>query len=153
MIIENSAKAIIVNNNSILLIKNMNQYGIGDWYCLPGGRQKPGENLLDALKRECREEISIVPIIEKLLFVREYIHENHRLRNQGKPSHKIEFMFLCSINSSEKPILGTSPDISQKNIEWIDLNKIHNTNIFPTKLKEMKNLLKTETPVYWGDIL
>lgn len=152
MIVENSTKAIIVVKNEVLLIKNKPQFDLGEWYCLPGGRQNPGENLYETLIRECQEEIAITPKISRLLFVREYIHENHRLKDLGKPTHKIEFMFLISLDKNSKPKQGNTPDPSQKNLEWISLDAIDKINIYPTKLKELNSLLKSEKPVYWGDV-
>lgn len=153
MKLENSAKAIIIRNSYVLLVSNDDKFGVGEWFCLPGGRQRPGEDLLETLRRECKEEISVIPIVDRLLFIREYIHKNHELRHHGKENHKIEFMFLCHIPTAIEPRIGTSPDVSQKGIEWIKLDDIHGSNIFPKKLKELKCLLEFGAPVYWGDVL
>jgi len=55
--IRNSAKAIIIRDNNLLVIKNRSEGS--DWYILPGGGQNHGESLVAALKRECLEEASI----------------------------------------------------------------------------------------------
>jgi 8-oxo-dGTP diphosphatase len=155
MIVENSAKAIIVRNSTILLIHNKDQYGVGDWFCLPGGRQRPGENIQKTLERECKEEISVVPVIEELLFIREYIHHNHELHDEGENSHKIEFMFLCHLKPDDESELniGEKPDIQQKKIEWVSIDRLSELNIFPRKLRELRSLLNLRNPIYWGDIL
>ena len=71
--IENSAKAIIIENGAILLIRyrDSTEMGLGDWYSLPGGRQRFGETVAEALVRECREEIGAEVRPQRLHFVRE----------------------------------------------------------------------------------
>ena len=153
MIIENSSKAIIIRDSKILLLKNRDQYGIGEWYCLPGGRQKSGESIVSALQRECIEEISVKPEVLALKFIREYIHSNHKFSEIGNKVHKVEFMFLCNIDKNSIPQIGISPDKSQESIEWVNLSKVKNLNIFPSKLNEIEELLNLRGPIYWGDIL
>ncbi|WP_427138152.1 NUDIX domain-containing protein [Psychrobacillus psychrodurans] len=51
----NSSKAVIIRDDKLLTIKlheNDKTY-----YILPGGGQKPGENLHQTLERECMEEV------------------------------------------------------------------------------------------------
>lgn len=153
MKVENSAKAVIVSNKTILLVKNSDQFNVGEWYCLPGGRQHPGENLLETLERECMEEINVFPTPIKLIAVREYIHKNHELAKFGEESHKIEFMFLCELKEGASVILGKGTDNSQVNLEWVPLEDLPNTNVFPRKLKRLTDFINDTAHVYWGDIL
>ena len=44
--IRNSAKAIIIKDEKILLTKNQDTLGI--FYLLPGGGQEPGESIVEA---------------------------------------------------------------------------------------------------------
>lgn len=155
MMIENSAKAIIIHNNKLLLIRNNNKYG--NWYCLPGGRQNFGEDLKTTLKRECREEIKVEPTIKSLLFVREYIHSNHEFCENGDDMHKIEFMFLCKLMENEyyKIKDGSCTDADQEEIVWIELSEVKNIKLYPHKLNEMEQIIKNlqKDDVYWGDII
>ncbi len=104
--IEYSAKAIFVKDNHILLIRNIDEIGI--WYCLPGGRQKYEETLYETLRRECLEEVGILVDSFKLLFVREYIHKNHKLHEKRRVNHKVELIFLCEgqIESLRSPTVS-----------------------------------------------
>ena len=68
MLIRNSAKAIIIVDNK-LLVNKMNDGEM--FYLLPGGGQNPGELLSDALERECIEELRYHIRVNELLFVRE----------------------------------------------------------------------------------
>ena len=153
MQIDNSAKAIIIKDNNILLINNHDTHNIGEWHCLPGGCQRPGENLVDTVKRECMEEISVVPKVGNLLFVREYVHRNHKFAHLDRNRHKIEFMFLCELDDTDVPAFGERPDELQKQIVWVALEDLDDITIYPSKIRELKRLLGDESPVYWGDIL
>lgn len=53
--IRNSAKAVIVQDGRLLVIRLEDQYGTA--YVFPGGGQEKGEELKDAVARECLEEI------------------------------------------------------------------------------------------------
>jgi ADP-ribose pyrophosphatase YjhB (NUDIX family) len=151
MLIENSAKAVILRGNKILLIRNIDEYG--DWYCLPGGRQQFGETLHETLTRECKEEIGITPVIKNLMYVKEYIHGNHEFRDKGRNQHKIEFIFMCAVDDDANPIFGSNIDDSQKEIVWCLLSDVSQLNIYPRRLKNIEKLLFTSHEVYWGDEL
>ena len=59
------SRAIILNNdNEILLVKHTYQR---DWY-LPGGGVKKGESAKEAIIRELKEEVGIIPTEEPQLF-------------------------------------------------------------------------------------
>ena len=149
--IENSAKAIILDEGDVLLVRyqDTSDMGLGTWYALPGGCQHPGETLEEALVRECREELGARVRPGRLLFVREYIHARHELAGTGRDQHKIEFMFACELDAP--PVPGTLGDIDQTAFEWVPLDKLGLLNVFPRHLRDLADLLKPgETPVYWG---
>ncbi len=152
-LIENSAKAIILDGDRILLVRydDSTDLDLGKWYSLPGGRQCFGESIQEALTRECKEEIGADVRTGCLLFVREYIHSRHELKNKGRDQHKVEFMFLCSLAS--QPGLGASADTDQSAVEWVRLDDLPQLQIFPTGLRDLKALLNqpTSSP-YWGDV-
>jgi ADP-ribose pyrophosphatase YjhB (NUDIX family) len=150
--IENSAKAIIIENDAILLIRyrDSSEMGLGDWYSLPGGRQRFGETVVEALVRECREEIGAKVRPQRLLFVREYIHARHELATKGRDQHKVEFMFQCSI----EPRTGkaSDPDPDQASAEWVKLEQVPGINVFPTALRHVGELIAGSAETYWGDV-
>ena len=53
--VRNSAKAVIIRDNKLLVLIKRDQDG--PYAVLPGGGQRWGETLPDALMRECQEEI------------------------------------------------------------------------------------------------
>jgi len=152
-IIENSAKAIIVDSGKVLLIRydDTTEFGLGVWYSLPGGRQQYDEPLDETMVRECKEEIGAEVRVDRLLFVREYIHSRHSLAGKGRDQHKVEFMFSCSLVRATGRAYFTDPD--QSAVEWVALDKLSDIKIFPTRLKNLKEMLdKADAPIYWGDV-
>lgn len=76
MHIRNSAKAIIISGEKVLLTKNQDNDGY--FYLFPGGGQEHGETIHQTLKRECIEEIGQQAEIGELLHIREYIGKKSR---------------------------------------------------------------------------
>ena len=55
-VIRSTPRAFILSGQSLLVQEKQHPVK-GTYYTLPGGKQEPGENLVEALKRECLEEI------------------------------------------------------------------------------------------------
>jgi len=148
--IRNSAKAIIIEDGKMLFTKNKDHLGI--FYLLPGGGQEHQENLQEALKRECMEEISADISIGDIKFIREYIGKNHEFAEWDSEVHQIEYMFECDLLSKAEPKSGVVPDNMQVGVEWLDLKKLDEYRIYPKLLKYMINEDGTfESKVYLGD--
>ena len=130
--IRNSAKAIIVKDGNLLAIKI--QENSGTYYILPGGGQEHGENLHQALERECKEELGTEVEIGELIFVREYIGKNHELASYHSHAHQTEFMFLCNVNQ-DIFYNGTSPDKGQTGTEWLPIKELLEYKLFPQALR------------------
>ncbi|MBE9916443.1 NUDIX domain-containing protein [Paenibacillus donghaensis] len=124
MKLRNSAKAIILNNNSVLVTKHHDESGI--FYLLPGGGQEPGEKLTECLIRECIEETGYEIEVKELLFVRECFLD--------KDIHRVEFIFKGEIGRITEI---TEMDNGQLGIEWLDLDNILNEPLFPAELRKL----------------
>ncbi|WP_041605858.1 NUDIX domain-containing protein [Halothermothrix orenii] len=149
--IRNSAKAIIIKNNKLLCTKNKDQFGV--FYLLPGGGQKSFETIEEALLRECKEEISADIIIGDLVFVREYIGKNHEFAEWDSDVHQIEYMFECKLKSDTDIKTGSTPDIYQIGVKWLDLNNLGGYRIYPSILKDIIKCDGTLSGrVYLGDV-
>jgi len=147
MEIRNSAKAIIIKDNHILVIQKEDEEGA--WYLLPGGGQDHGETLIEAVKRECLEEIGANIEVGEIKLIREYIGKNHEFATSDSSVHQIEFYFECRLISDVDEDLATQPDDGQTGIKWIPLDKNESYRVYP---KFLLNALKGKVElVYYGD--
>src|SRR5882724_637725 len=94
--IRTSAKALVIRDGFLLLTKNVGWRG-DDYYILPGGGQNHGESLVQALERECREELGARVRVKSLRYVRDYIGKNHAFAERHAELHQVEYMFLCDL--------------------------------------------------------
>src|SRR5262249_34782364 len=143
-----SAKAIIIQDGHLLVIKNLDSSG--DWYTLPGGGQEHGETLPVALNRECLEEIGSEVTVGRILFVRDYIARNHEFAAEDD-SHQVEVMFECRLKST--PGLGAKPDSMQTGVEWLELRALSNYRLYPKALQRLlSGNAPADGPLYLGDV-
>lgn len=148
----NSVKAIMLMDGRILLTVNKDSTGF--FHLLPGGGQKPGEKLTDAMIREVMEETGWTVEPGRLLFVRDYIAANHEFAAEEGDVHQIEFMFLARPlrRSEEEPLI---PDPWQVGVEWVELDSLDSVRLYPSVLT---SLIPTAVagnyhgPIYLGDV-
>ncbi|WP_338707638.1 NUDIX domain-containing protein [Paenibacillus amylolyticus] len=148
--IRNSAKAVIVQDGQLLVIRLEDQYGTA--YVFPGGGQEKGEELKDAVARECLEEIGQAVNVGELLHIREYIGKNHEFAEWDADIHQVEFYFACSLIDPEATVFeGSNPDDHQVAVEWIALEDLSNIRLYPKTIGEL--LLKSgSSSIYLGDL-
>ena len=129
MPVRNSAKAILVHDGKILVNRCVSRFG--EYYALPGGGQRSGETLMEAVKRELLEETgySVEPL--RMAGVYERVNTTHTDAN----AHKIYFIFYCRLANMNrrKP---TQRDRYQVGMEWIDLREIGYRNLFPRAIRD-----------------
>ncbi|WEG19239.1 NUDIX domain-containing protein (plasmid) [Alkalihalophilus pseudofirmus] len=155
MNIRNSAKAIIVNSDrdKVLLTKNKDEEGF--FYLCPGGGQEHGETLLEALKRECIEEVGFHIQIGELLHIREYIGKNHEYSTFDYDVHQVENYFVCELKENKiNQIEPINPDSHQVGIEWVLVNDLLEYRLYPKEIRKyiVKHFNKEKAPVYLGDV-
>ncbi|MGG3805247.1 NUDIX domain-containing protein [Metabacillus fastidiosus] len=153
MHIRNSAKAIIISEDRVLLTKNQDNEGY--FYLFPGGGQEHGETIQNALIRECIEEIGQQVEIGELLHIREYIGKNHEHSSFDFDVHQVEYYFDCKIvNNADDDKEPTNPDSNQVGIEWIHINDLLQYRVYPKELRKhiIKNFNNVKSPIYLGDI-
>ena len=149
--IRNSIKAIIIDNNRILTIKCKDHNGV--FYVLPGGGQQLYEIMPKALERECREEINCEVEVGRLLYIREYLADNHEFAETDNGAHQIDFMFECKLKEGSIPQNGTKPDPWQVEVVWLEISKLMEYKLYPRTLR--KFLMENNDPkckIYLGDI-
>lgn len=149
-----SAKGVVVKDNKILLIE-YDEEGVGVHYNLPGGRIYPNETAHEALHRKMLEEAGAKVIIKNLLFVYEYIGQNHKY--EGGDKHSISIVFLCELQPNSYPNFAdaTNTDNIQIDVKWIDFDSFLHVKFWPNVADKILNRLKNmenESDIYWGDI-
>jgi len=148
--IRNSAKAVIIRDNKLLVIIKRDQYG--PYAVLPGGGQRWGETLPNALMRECQEEIGTLVKVRKLLFIREYRSNQHEFAAVSPDIHQVEFYFKCKVRKDYEPSQGIHPDNGQEEVRWVALNRLDSLPLYPRIICSILVDLKHSVyPFYLGD--
>ena len=96
--IRNSARSIIVRDHKVAMVHSLKY----DYYKFPGGGIENGENPVDAMIRETREEAGLVVIPES---VREYGYVHRIQRSDSDPTEcfiQDNFYYLC--DALEDPV-------------------------------------------------
>lgn len=153
MHIRNSAKAIIVKNSMLLLTKNVDSEGV--FYLFPGGGQNHGETLIEAVKRECVEEVGAKVTVKEMLHIREYIGKNHEHSSFDSSIHQMEYYFKCELLTDDDHFLTPkNPDSHQTGIEWIAVNELQELRLYPRALiPAMLDLVNDRLgTIYLGDV-
>jgi ADP-ribose pyrophosphatase YjhB (NUDIX family) len=145
--VRNSVKALIIRENMLLCIRNTDREG--DYCTLPGGGQEKNETFVNALVRECKEEIGAEVEVVRIKFIREYIAKNHEFRDSDN-NHQVEFMFECNLLEAPNIDKAKHLDEKQNGFEWIDLNGSKTSRVYPKVL--IDRLRNKFEEIYWGDI-
>jgi len=147
--IRNSAKAVIFQDDYVLLTKNKDDSGY--FYLFPGGGQEVGETLIEAVTRECMEEIGQPVNVGELLYIREYIGKHHEFAEWDYDVHQVEFYFQCDIKNSESVLMnGANPDSMQVGVEWVKLSELEGYRVYPKALIPI--LIERQVTGYLGDV-
>ena len=104
-------------NNEILLVKHRDR----QVWTIPGGQVEVGENLIDALIREIKEESGIDVTVNKLICVSSNICTYEGYGGYGIVPTKVMFGFICTFKGGE---LCISEETSETC--WIPKNEILN---------------------------
>lgn len=119
------AGALIINDNKVLLMHQI--LNDEDFYTLPGGSWEKGETLEESCKREVLEEFGIKVTVGKLAFLID-------------TKTRIAFYFVCETDETEIKLGGPEAERMNKNeqyyVEWLDINKIVESNFIPLQAKD-----------------
>ena len=126
------------DNNEILLVKHRH-HGV---YTIPGGQVEIGENLIEALIREIKEETGIDVKVEKLICVSSNTCTYQGYNGYGTIPTKVMFSFICKYLDGE---LCTSDETSES--LWIAKDKVLDYITVPNLVERFKSYL-----VFQGEI-
>ena len=134
-----AGKAFIKHNGKILVLRESSKYQDGTQtgkYDVAGGRLKPGENFLEALKREVKEETGLDIEIGKPFFVEEW-----RPEVNGEKWQIIATFFECTpkLEPNEDPRIKLGKD--HNHFKWIDPTEYKNHEIIPNIHKVFESFL------------
>lgn len=97
--VRDSARSIIIRDKKVAMVHSIKY----DYYKFPGGGIEKGENSIDAMIRETREEAGLVVILES---VREYGYV-HRIQKSNKDDTECfvqdNYYYLCEAESDIVP--------------------------------------------------
>lgn len=115
-----AVRAIIVDNDKLLLVRLLSGGKPQNFYCTIGGGLDEGESLTDGIKREVLEETGVVAKVGKLLCIQQYSDKNDNIEfffhvtntedfksiDLSKTSHGLEEIAeIGFFNSSEVTVL------------------------------------------------
>lgn len=143
--IRSTPRAFILSGRNLLVQEKQHPVK-GRYFTLPGGKQEPGEDLVAALKRECREEIGADISVPKLIYVAEVYREKS---GGAECQHQLDFIFECSVPDTYTPRLGPEPDPHQVATCWITTEDArHLRPLYVTKLFSLG--CRRDAEVYLG---
>ena len=144
-----SAKAIIIHDGKLLAMHHRDSDG--DYHILPGGGQRNGETLISTLERECMEEAGVKVMVGDVIYIREYIADNHEFSAHKPGFHQVEIMFQCQLLDSSEIGKGTHMDEWQIGVTWLPLDELDQHRLYPTILRK---ILRDNSPqsIYLGAV-
>lgn len=129
-------RALVVRGTQILFNVNRDINGVLH-YVLPGGGQEHGEGQIEALQRECEEEIGVCPRVYDLAFTWDFIIETTgEYRNLGNAFHQQNLAFWCGLAPGDEPKMGAGKDTFQTGIAWLDVADLHTVDVHPREIAE-----------------
>lgn len=113
-----TARALIVHNDKLLLVRNDGSF----WYT-PGGCLEPGEDLISCIAREVFEETGMRVTTTELLHIAEFFETD-------SARHKVECYFRATVENAEL------------NDDWNDVGPVQQRRFF--SLDELNGTLNVQ---------
>lgn len=123
------AGALIIEKGSILLVEFENDNLDGVHYNLPAGGLEPGETLIEAVKREAKEEACVEIEVGPIAFVYEY--QPTKSNYIYGDTHSVGVTFSCKLKAGSNPRLPDSPDSKQIGVKWVPISELHSIQLYP----------------------
>ena len=129
-------------NGEVLLVKQRHK---GTWV-LPGGQVEIGENLIDALIREVKEESGIDVEVGELVCVSSNTCTYQGYNGYGTIPTKVMFCFTCTFAGGE---LRDSDETSEA--RWIPRDNVLDYITVPNLVERFKAYLSSEQSIRYLD--
>ncbi|MEO4052875.1 NUDIX domain-containing protein [Solibacillus sp. CAU 1738] len=134
------ASALIIQNNCVLLVEFNDEKGLH--YNLPGGGVEEGETLIEAVKREAREEASVEVNVGNVAFLYEYAPQT--VNSKYGTVHSLTTIFECTLKHAEEARLPLIPDENQTGVKWIHLDDLHEIILYPNLCEKIRNYVENK---------
>lgn len=122
------ASALIVRDGAVLVVEFNDETGLH--YNLPAGGVEKGESVVQAVKREAKEEASVDVEVGRLTFVYEY-QPGLNTFEYGQ-IHTLDFIFECKLAAHNAcPKMPERPDPHQTAVKWVNLAELASVNLLP----------------------
>jgi len=125
--------AIVVKDNTVLLVKHRFPDSGFECWVPPGGGLEDGENIYDCAKRETYEETGLTVELGQILYLREFV-ELSRAR------HHFEIFILANSFTGELTMANNSPldpdYLYIKDVQFLSKQKMQRLNVYPEELKD-----------------
>ena len=142
MVFRVRASAVIMNQRQeVLLVLHDDPVTRETWLMPPGGGLEAGENALEAVVREVKEECGIICQPGKLLYIREYVSSETGL-------HHLGLFFEAHVPLSEGPLTaGHDPELEHQLIQ--SCGYYSRDAILKSQLAVYPEILKNQ---FWRDL-
>ncbi len=127
-----SARGLVVTDKGLAVIfrRKINEQGTKEYYVVPGGGINEGEDIIEGLKRELKEELNLEVEVEDLAF-------------QVETDERIEYFYNCEYISGDFRLNGEELDrMSESNYyepTFIKLDELNNYDIMEKVKEYFKN--------------
>lgn len=140
------ARAIITQDDCLLVNQGTHHQTSHSYYALPGGHVEDGETCVAALQRELQEELAIECSVGDLCFVIE--HQYSGRHENDSPRHEVTLYFQATTNTAlpQKDEEISSPEVI-KNFRWIPLNSLQEAPLLPEVSRELLQKYFSEHPI------
>ncbi|MFJ3875940.1 NUDIX hydrolase [Streptomyces sp. NPDC090077] len=124
---------LVLDGRDVALIRRTNDLG-KTHYSLPGGNVEPAEPLVDALRRELREELGLVPqdCAEAPHFL--WLLDAMVSRPGSTPPRKLHLVYRVRLKPGVRPTLRLFEDddaVGRGEVVWLPVEQTRDLRLFP----------------------